>query len=111
MSSPHQVTVQAGQPMPIQCGTVTNLPASDLNWRVRFGSVFESISLFNDRATVGLDQNLYLLEPMMTDNGMVFNCRSTNTDLNEIDNGYIQINVEGTSARRLCKQLLAVEPC
>lgn len=110
MASPHQVTVQAGQPTAIDCGSFTNIPATSLNWEVRFGSVFEPISIDNERAVIGMNQSLYLLEPRVSDTGTLFRCILRNDILTEVDIGFVQVTVvEGRYLQKLiCRDDLCI---
>lgn len=93
VSAPHRVTVLQGQPTAIDCGPYTSIPASDLDWEVQFGDHFEEVSVANDRATAGLNQSLWLLQPTLDDDGTVFRCGLE--VLGMVEYGYVEINVQG----------------
>lgn len=93
---PHVVTITEGQAAAINCGSYTNTPASDLTWAVRFGTLFEPVTLGNEGATVGLNQSMYLLDPSTDMDGDIFSCSLANTLTGSLTTGYVQVNVEGT---------------
>lgn len=89
------MTVQAGQPTAIDCGSFTNIPTTNLDWEVQFGDMFERVNLANERATIGLNQSLYLLEPIAAETPFLFRCILRNTDLGDLANGYVRVTVQG----------------
>ena len=93
--TPHVVTVLEGQPTAIDCGPFTNTPSSDIRWEVKFGTRFVPISFGNDRAVVGLNDSLYLLDPTIAHDQRVFSCNLRNTELQLTSTGYVRINVQG----------------
>lgn len=91
------VTVVENEPTAVDCGPFRNTPPSDIQWEVKFG-FFDDVTLGNERATVGLNQSLYLLEPMQADN-FVLSCSLRNTALERFTTGYVTINIQGTLPR------------
>ena len=92
------MSIQAGQPTAVDCGSFTNIPEDNLDWEIQLGgSQLVPINLNHDRATVGLDQMLYLLEPRADDSGTIFRCNLRNAELSTLSVGYVQITVQGKS--------------
>lgn len=92
---PHVVTVIENMSTAIDCGPFSNTPPSGLTWDVEFGNVLVPISLGNERATVGLNQSLYLLEPRASQDGDLFACHSRNSLLGIGSDGFLRISVQG----------------
>jgi hypothetical protein len=93
--APHQVTVIQNVPTVVDCGTFFNSPSSTLRWNVLSGGVPFDVSIEHERATVGLNQSLYLLEPTPALDGSIFSCDSTNAEVGESSTGFLQINIQG----------------
>lgn len=96
VGSPHMVTVVENEPTAVDCGPFRNTPPSDIQWEVKFG-FFDDVTLGNERATVGLNQSLYLLEPMQADN-FVLSCSLRNTALERFTTGYVTINIQASTS-------------
>ena len=95
VDQPHVVTIIAGEPAAINCGSYTSIPASDLGWLVQFGNNFIPISLSNEGATIGLNQSMYILDPSTNIDGDIFRCALANTLTESLTTGYVQVNVQG----------------
>ena len=91
-SSPHNITTTVGNPVVINCTRSYNtLPAPTFGWRIET-PIQRSIAA-SDNAIVGINGSLYLQEPTLQQNGVIFSCSVRSGT--SIKTGYIRLIVEG----------------
>ena len=90
--SPHQVSVQEGQPQILECGSIISVPPVSVDWEI-FADL--DIDPRTEFAIAGLDGRLYLQSPMQLLNEFIFECSVLNRETETNKHGYIQVTVEG----------------
>lgn len=92
--SPHEVNVIESQPAAILCGTVRSIPESIVYWSEIVSTIPYPIRLSSQRAFF-TNYSLLLLEPRVSDTGMIIRCAPENPIIGTPGFGYFRVNVQG----------------
>ena len=93
--APYEVNVTAGQPTAIDCATYTSNTDVRIQWNIIVSGSRHQI-IPSDRAAEGHNGSLYLLNPMLTDDGNLFVCTVILSAFNNIVlNSYVKVLMQG----------------